>query len=70
MVGNYSIQFHDKNGVKRMREKVFGDFEALFAYAMKFRGNESTDAINVHLPARATDAERYRMRANGFIASF
>ena len=69
MVGSYSVQFHDKNGVKPMRKKTFENFDSLFEFVSGFRATESSDAINVHLPSRATRDERRRMREGGYISN-
>jgi hypothetical protein len=68
MAGNYSVQFHDKADKRAMREKVFEGFVDLYSFVRDFdRGGQ--DAINVHLPAGATEAERQQIRKLGFQAN-
>jgi hypothetical protein len=66
MVGNYCIQLHDKNGIARMRETVFKDFKNLLQWLKMYDAKNTPGTINVHLPSRATDAERQSTRHLGF----
>jgi hypothetical protein len=68
MSGDYSIQFHDRADKEPMREKVFEGFGDLYVFLSTFDRN-GPDAINVHLPARTTEAERQQIRDLGFKAN-
>ncbi len=63
---NYSIQFHEIAGTTSMTEKTFGDFAALFDYIKANKTAEWARSVNVHLPARSSDADRRKIMELGF----
>jgi hypothetical protein len=65
MTGAYSIQFHDRDRRKPMREKVFSDFASLYAFVRTYDPT-GPDAINIHLPASASDEENAEVTGLGF----
>jgi hypothetical protein len=68
MAGGYSIQFHDRADKEPMREKVFEGFRDFYVF-LSTSDRNGPDAINVRLPAGATEAERQQIRNLGFQAN-
>ena len=69
MCGNYSVQLQSKANPKgKPREEIFADFAGLYEFVHNFSHN-GQEAINVHLPACASDEERQRIRDFGLAAN-
>jgi hypothetical protein len=67
MYAKFSIQFQDKRNAKKpMRETVFDEFTALYEFVKSFDERVSDEAIGVHLPWHASDAQRQQISNLGY----
>ncbi|MFI5020806.1 MAG: hypothetical protein ACHQRJ_04000 [Alphaproteobacteria bacterium] len=65
MIGNYAIPF--KKGNEPMTERTFSNFEELYKFVVANKTADWTNSVNVHLPSRATDEEREKIRNLGLV---